>query len=314
MITTGHGPGPVHVAGLFAPVNAGQGLLPLVREPLVTNTSKSLWQASVDLIPNLLITTLVAVASLPVGKQVHASAPQTVSRQSVDVYNNILVLGYPTIIPAWIDFDPVPALKSQNIADQYVNTLVLRPVAAKPFNQLNWPVPISKSGQNTVDQLTNVLVLESVTKPFALSDWTFTSSAARSFWQPLVDNLHNSLLPIPPIPPPSSLFGSGRYGGRVILPPKRSGESVTYIFDFISSLGPAETILTQVVMSATYSGTDPSPTAIISGTAAAAGTQVAQRITAGVLGVIYKLLCTITTNLGNTIELSAYLAIIPDVP
>ena len=35
--------------------------------------------------------------------------------------------------------------------------------------------------------------------------------------------------------------------------------------------------------------------------------------TAGVLGVIYELLCIVTTSLGQTLEISAYLAIIPDL-
>lgn len=99
---------------------------------------------------------------------------------------------------------------------------------------------------------------------------------------------------------------------RITLDGKLAGETLSVVFDFISRLAISETISTQVVTAAVYSGTDASPSAIISGAATASGTQVTQSVTAGVLGVMYKLLCTITTSAGQTLSLSALLAIVPD--
>ena len=100
---------------------------------------------------------------------------------------------------------------------------------------------------------------------------------------------------------------------RIELPPKLSGDTVTVQFDFTSSLG-SETISTQTVTASVYSGTDATPSAIISGTATASGAVVSQKITAGTVGVIYELLCTITTSGGQTLTKSAFLAVVPDLP
>lgn len=103
-------------------------------------------------------------------------------------------------------------------------------------------------------------------------------------------------------------------GGRIILPSKKTGETITVPFDFASKMnlnGTAETISTQTVTAAVYYGTDASPSSIISGAASASGTIVSQNITAGTAGVIYILLCRITTSLGQTLELSALLAVEP---
>ena len=96
------------------------------------------------------------------------------------------------------------------------------------------------------------------------------------------------------------------------LDPKLVGETVTAQFDFASRLG-TETISTQVVTAAVYSGTDASPSSIISGSASSSGSIVSQKITAGTEGVVYKLLCTITTSGGQTLLMSAFLAVVPNV-
>jgi hypothetical protein len=101
---------------------------------------------------------------------------------------------------------------------------------------------------------------------------------------------------------------------RIVSSNKLLGETVNVTFDFISKLGVSETISTQVTTCTVYSGVDAAPSAVISGAASSSGTIVTQKITAGVLGVIYELLCTITTSQGQTLQLSAYLAIIPDLP
>jgi hypothetical protein len=104
-------------------------------------------------------------------------------------------------------------------------------------------------------------------------------------------------------------------GGHLNLKPKRQGETCfgSQPFDFASSLAVGETISTQVVTATVYSGNDPSPGSVISGAAIVQNvTQVAQLFTAGVIGVIYSLVCRVTTSLGQTLEQMAYLAIVPD--
>lgn len=100
---------------------------------------------------------------------------------------------------------------------------------------------------------------------------------------------------------------------RVEFSGKLLGETVILPFDFTSRLAAAETISTKVVTATVYSGTDSSPSSIINGSATSSGQIASQSITAGTLGVVYELLCTITTSLGQTLQLSGYLAIVPDL-
>lgn len=105
-------------------------------------------------------------------------------------------------------------------------------------------------------------------------------------------------------------------GGRLSLQPKRQGETCfgSQPFDFAGSMSSGETILTQVVTATVYQGTDAAPNAIISGAAIPQNvTQVIQLFTAGVVGVIYEVLCKVTTNLGQTLEIAGHLAVIPDL-
>lgn len=101
---------------------------------------------------------------------------------------------------------------------------------------------------------------------------------------------------------------------RVIIQPKFTGEIRNQTFDFISSLATAETISTQVVTCTVYSGVDPSPSSVIMGAATASGTIVTQKIGGGVAGVVYELRCTVTTSVGQTLQLTGYLAIVPELP
>ena len=102
---------------------------------------------------------------------------------------------------------------------------------------------------------------------------------------------------------------------RIVLQPKPVGESRFEIFDFISKLGVGETISSQVVTCTVVSGVDPSPSSMISGSATVVNTtQVQQLIQGGVLGVMYDLLATITTSLGQTLDIAAYYSVIPVVP
>lgn len=101
---------------------------------------------------------------------------------------------------------------------------------------------------------------------------------------------------------------------RQELPPKLSGDIANVTFDFTSRLGASETISTQSVAASVYSGTDATPSGLISGAATASGAVVTQKLTGGVVGVIYELLCTITTSAGQTLVMSALLAVVPDLP
>lgn len=103
-------------------------------------------------------------------------------------------------------------------------------------------------------------------------------------------------------------------GSRIVLESKYLAETKKYDFDFASQLAVGETISTQVCTATVYSGTDASPSSIISGSASASGSVVTQAITAGTLGVIYEITCTITTSASQTLVLSGFLSIVPKLP
>lgn len=103
--------------------------------------------------------------------------------------------------------------------------------------------------------------------------------------------------------------------GRMILETKRQGETVFRVFDFSSQLAPQETIMTQTVFASVYSGVDPSPALLLLRAASLVGaSQVQQLLTGGVSGVVYELLCKVTTTFAQTVEQTGYLAVIPDLP
>lgn len=101
---------------------------------------------------------------------------------------------------------------------------------------------------------------------------------------------------------------------RVEFPPKLSGEVYNVTFDFTSRLAVGETISTQTVAASVYSGTDSSPSSLISGSASASGAVVTQKITGGTIGVIYELKCTVTTSASQTLVLAGLLAVVSDIP
>lgn len=97
---------------------------------------------------------------------------------------------------------------------------------------------------------------------------------------------------------------------RASLPSKLAGETKTYTFDFTSDLGSA-TISTQSCTAAVFSGTDASPSSILSGSASASGAVVSQKITGGVEGVLYDVTCSITTSDGQTLQKVGLIAVVP---
>jgi len=99
---------------------------------------------------------------------------------------------------------------------------------------------------------------------------------------------------------------------RIVIPPilKNVKQNLSQ-FDFSSLLAIGETISTQTVTASVYSGTDASPSNIISGAATVSGGIVTQLIdTTGT----YELLAAVTTSAGQTLHLSGYLTITLDLP
>lgn len=120
-----------------------------------------------------------------------------------------------------------------------------------------------------------------------------------------------------PYAPPTPTLPSGTislYGSRVTLPAKKIGETVIVPFDFISKLAVGETIFSATCTVSVYTGVDSNPSGLVDGTPTISGTVVNQLITGGVLGTIYSILVAATTSFGQTLELSGYLAIVPNLP
>jgi hypothetical protein len=103
-------------------------------------------------------------------------------------------------------------------------------------------------------------------------------------------------------------------GGRRVYVPKKVGETCNMPFDFVADLGTAETLISSSVTASVYTGVDASPSAVLQGSSSISGTQVNQLCTAGVVGTLYKILAQATTSLGQVLEISMYLAVMPDLP
>jgi len=99
---------------------------------------------------------------------------------------------------------------------------------------------------------------------------------------------------------------------KAIFEGKRAGETRLLAFDFGSLLAASETISTQTVAATVYTGTDASPSGVISGSATASGSVVSQKVTGGTAGNIYNLICTVTTSASQTLKIAGLLAILPE--
>src|SRR5674476_101666 len=97
---------------------------------------------------------------------------------------------------------------------------------------------------------------------------------------------------------------------KVEFPPKLVGETKTLMWDFSSDLAIGETLSTASVVSTVWSGNDPAPSATVSGTATVNNPQVTQKLTGGVAGSIYQLICTAVTSAGNTLQGYGLLAVL----
>ena len=97
---------------------------------------------------------------------------------------------------------------------------------------------------------------------------------------------------------------------RIVLEPKNAAETVSLVFDFASQLTGSETLSSATVTAVVYSGSDSSPSSVISGGASASGTKVTQKVTAGTVGVVYELTCAAVTSTSQTLEMVGYLVVI----
>ena len=98
---------------------------------------------------------------------------------------------------------------------------------------------------------------------------------------------------------------------RITLGGKPANETRKETFNFAAQLAIGETISTATVTSAVYSGTDATPSTVISGTATISGVTAVQLITGGIEGNVYLLTCAITTSAGQTLRQTGFLVIVP---
>ena len=97
---------------------------------------------------------------------------------------------------------------------------------------------------------------------------------------------------------------------KIVLPQKSSTETSNVAFDFSSFLRSTDTISSAVCTCTVFSGTDASPSSVISGSASISGFVVSQLITGGVSGVTYNLTCTATCSTGVISVLQGFLSIL----
>jgi hypothetical protein len=101
---------------------------------------------------------------------------------------------------------------------------------------------------------------------------------------------------------------------NVVFPSKNQLATVLCSFDFLSMLAASETLVSALVTVTIRTGSDPNPSAVLSGAASFAGKTVNQLVTGGVVGVIYVLTCSVVTSTGQDLVMNGELSIIDDNP
>lgn len=99
---------------------------------------------------------------------------------------------------------------------------------------------------------------------------------------------------------------------QVILPTKRVIDVRPFIADFAPFLASGETISSVFVVVSVYTGEDASPSDLLYLPADINGTEVEQRLRAGIPGNIYQVTMTVTTSEDNELSAEAFQAVIPD--
>ncbi len=94
------------------------------------------------------------------------------------------------------------------------------------------------------------------------------------------------------------------------LQSKRVFDFILVKFNFTSDLAAGEVLNSATVTASVYSGTDSSPSSIISGSDSISGPEVSQLIVDGLEGVIYVLNCEVITNLSQILNKSVFLAVV----
>lgn len=303
----------------------GEVPAPLFSQLDWTRTPAAKYQVQVDRIPNLLETQLSTPFTPPFKPYLWPSTPRLTPNTTADLFVVVYqpqTINSPQSGPSLVM--PVPTRKRAVTVDAPPNLIPLllpttAPGALPVGKQLDWHQSKRKYEVTDLNSLWPNSRIGSIpnapTFPF-ISALDVSRPQSKFNVYDLNYLWPNSILPhgIAPPTPPLIIQGVTRPGGRVILNPKKQGETLPELFNFISSLGSNETIASAVCTCSVYSGADPTPSAVIDGVASIVGTIVTQGITGGIVGVIYELLMTATTSLGNVIEMSAYLAIIPDLP
>jgi hypothetical protein len=94
---------------------------------------------------------------------------------------------------------------------------------------------------------------------------------------------------------------------------KITTENEQFTFDFSPIMSSTETISSATCTIEVKEGTDPSPSSIKVGSPAISGQQVAQRISGGLDGVIYRVEMTATTSLTNVYTIVADLPVLAPI-
>lgn len=103
--------------------------------------------------------------------------------------------------------------------------------------------------------------------------------------------------------------------GRILLPSKQVADSIVVNFPFQNQMQFGEVVTGAVVTIVPWSGDDPNPTTMLVGTpdhTTGLGLYVLQGVKNGISGVIYRLVCTVTTSLSNAFTCDAQLAVLDD--
>jgi hypothetical protein len=98
----------------------------------------------------------------------------------------------------------------------------------------------------------------------------------------------------------------------VILASKRPAEIVAVQFPFGDQLAFGETISGQAVTVSVFAGVDPAPAAMLFGAASQSAGIVTQQIQGGLPGVIYQLVCAVSTSMANVLTKGARQAVASD--
>lgn len=100
---------------------------------------------------------------------------------------------------------------------------------------------------------------------------------------------------------------------QLTFPAKAVGETQPYVVNFSDRLQFGETINGAAVSISVFSGTDPSPSSMLSGTTSYdASGNVTQVLTGGVVGVIYNIVYVVTGTASHNYVKVGQLAVISD--